>query len=155
MTSAPRGRDPASAAAVRLHVPGAVARSDETIFSGRDGGIAENLGVDCRIDAAQAARQDRPAALTTRVDVVPPGERRGGAKRGDDRNKRGDDRKCQDTLFAVHRKSPHLKRLDRNLAPAEPQARSGTRNARLRPAIAAGIGPEPGRPSINRIIYNR
>src|ERR1700730_6005482 len=119
MTSAPRGRDPASAAAVLLYVPGAVARFDETIFSGRDGRGGVNLGVDCRIDAAQAARQDRPAALTTRVDVVPPGERGGGAKRGDDRKKRGDDRKCQNTFFAVHRKSPPLKRLDRNLARAQ------------------------------------
>jgi hypothetical protein len=43
---------------------------DETISSG-GGGIAENLGMDRRIDAVQAARDHGPAALMTAVAISP------------------------------------------------------------------------------------
>jgi len=65
---------------IRFYVPSTIPRFDETILSGGDGGIAENLGVDCWIDSAQAARHRRPAAFAARIDVMLRGHRGSGAE---------------------------------------------------------------------------
>jgi hypothetical protein len=52
------------------HVPRAIPRSDETIWRG-DGGIAENLGVDCWINSTQVApHHHRPAAIAAAIAAI-------------------------------------------------------------------------------------
>jgi hypothetical protein len=65
---------------VGFYVPSAIPRFDETIFSGGNGGIAENLGMVKWINSVQATRSYRPAAFSALIlHVILAGDRRSGA----------------------------------------------------------------------------
>ena len=61
---------------VVLDVPSAIPRFDETIFSGRDAGIAKDLGVINRVNSVQAAWP----YVSTRVPATFRQSRRSGAE---------------------------------------------------------------------------
>jgi hypothetical protein len=83
---------------VRLYVPSALPRFDESIFSGGDGGIAENLGMVSGIDTVQAARSYRPAAFSALVHVILACDRRSGAENAEC----GDDCKRDESHLSTH-----------------------------------------------------
>src|SRR5215471_19957637 len=59
------------ATTIGLHVPSAVARSDEAIL-GSDRGIAKNIGVVNRINAIKAARHDMSTSVAPVADIFLP-----------------------------------------------------------------------------------
>jgi hypothetical protein len=83
---------------VGFYVPSAIPRFDETIFSGGDGGIAENLGMVKRINSVQATRSYRPAAISALVHVILAGDRRSGAEDAEC----GDECKCDGGHISIH-----------------------------------------------------
>jgi hypothetical protein len=82
---------------VGFHVPGAIPRFDEAVFSGGDGGIAENLGMMGRINSGQVARSHAPTSIAAIGAILMPGCSSGA------QNAQGrDDCKRQDSLIATH-----------------------------------------------------
>jgi hypothetical protein len=57
---------------VGFYVPGAISRFDETVFSGGDRRIAENLGMMDRINSSQVARSHGPTPIVAAVGAILP-----------------------------------------------------------------------------------
>jgi hypothetical protein len=83
---------------VGFYVPRAIPPFDETIFSGGDCGIAENLGMVSRINSVQATRSYRPAAFSALVHVILACDRRSGAENAEC----GDDCKRYESHLSTH-----------------------------------------------------
>jgi hypothetical protein len=89
------------------HLPSTIPRFDETIFSGGDGGIAENLGMMGRINSGQAARSHGPTPFVAAVGAVLIPDCRSGAENAQG----GGDCKRDESLLSTHGSSLHLLRL--------------------------------------------
>jgi hypothetical protein len=83
---------------VGLYVPSAIPRFDEAIFSGGDGGIAENLGMMGRIDSGQVARSHGPTPVVAAIGAILIPGCSGGAENAQGR----DDCKRRDSSLATH-----------------------------------------------------
>jgi hypothetical protein len=55
---------------VGFHLPSAIPRFDETVFSGGDGGITENLGMMGWIDSGQVARSHAPTSIVAAIGAI-------------------------------------------------------------------------------------
>jgi hypothetical protein len=83
---------------VGFYVPSAVPRSDETVISGGNGGIAENLGMMGRINSRQIARGDAPTSIVAAIGAI----LTAGCSRGAENAQGRDDCKRQGSFLAIH-----------------------------------------------------
>jgi hypothetical protein len=88
----------ALAMTVGRDLPSAIPRFDETIFSGGDGGIAENLGMMGRINSGQAARSHGPTPIVAAVGAILMPSCRSGAENAEG----GGDCNHDESLVSIH-----------------------------------------------------
>src|SRR5580704_7789011 len=125
-----------SAMTVGHHLPSAIPRFHETILSGGDGGIAENLGMMCRIDPGQVARSHGPTPIIAAVGAIfiP------GCRSGAENAQGGGDCNHDESLVSIHGGFLLLPRRKADSRPVSADGKRQTAPVLYLPASSSLIG---------------